>query len=287
MGNGEFAYYNGFIYFAPPGNMIAEVDLTTMKVTTLETADMIWMAGLSADEEYVYYRSLDNYYKMTPDGKNSEVISHYSDPNAAYRYNDGKDSFYIQHGILGDFYHEDLETGEVTMLMEFTKYYYVDEDYVYVIAKDPSWTDTTRLALYRSERDKFDFKKIKLDLEPLAMVIQDGVMYLNQARYFGLRYLELEEISDLEQNYQTNSLPINTLTFQPVAGKIFYVEDAREETMDMRFYDLETGEISDVIFEDVYVFCVVADRYVCVHTENSMGIYDAVKGEHLQFLVTE
>ena len=301
MGNGEFAYYNGFIYFAPPGNMIAEVDLSTMKVATFEVSSSMWIAGLEADSEHIYFTTLDGRRSLTTDGKTEAASVAYSDPEGLwYRYNQGTDSFYIQSGLMGDLYYEDLETHEVTKLLDEVAHFGLDGQYIYAVANQQNVEGEKTFLnngkyLYRIDRETFAYEIIHLVTEdgsvfkPIKFTIVDNVLYADQAGTYQLYYIDLETIGSLEKTYEVTALPMQTLDFRVIGNQVFYVPDDREEILprNMYIYNLETGETSDVIFEDVYVFCVVADRYVCVHTENSMGIYDAVKGEHLQFLVTE
>ena len=303
MGAGEFAYYDGFIYFAPPGDIIAEVDLSTMKIAVLDIPCGTWIPNMTTDGEYIYFDATgggEGRYRISADGKVLEKVSGYLDQAGAYRYNDGTDSFYLKGGVNGPLCYENLETHEVTQLFEAGRSFYVDEDYIYAVIWEEGF-QTTRL--YRSKRDVYDFQEIKLIssesgevLKPLIVFVRDNTMYICEKGTFRVHTLDLSAVTSLDQSYVAQGLPVQSLTFYLAGDKLVYQESIYDpdlkldgstggiRTHGVYAYDMKTGETDGILDERVYAMCALADRYVCMHTsDGSMCIFDLEKWEYLAF----
>lgn len=303
MGVGEFAYYDGFIYFAPPGDIIAEVDLSTMTVAVLDIPCGTWLPNLTTDGEYVYFDAEGGgggRYRISTDGKTLERVKGYLDQAGTYRYTVGNDSYYIKEGKGGSLCHENMETHEVTQLFDRVSAYYIDETYIYAVAfkEEPSGSAGGSY-LFRSNLENIEFEEIKMvtsdtgvEFCPVMVVISDGIMYMDQQGGFSIYTLDLSQVDSLDKTYTVEPLPMASLTYQVIGDKLIYTDDRcvfdengqlLEKLGDdgLYIYDLKTGETSEMIFPEVYAFCVLADRYIGAHFGDSMGIYDMEKGEYL------
>ena len=299
MGAGEFAYYDGFIYFAFPGNTIAEVDLSTMKIATIENEYGTWIPNLSTDGEYLYIDTNgggEGWYRISTDGKILERMYGYMDEDASFRYNDGTDSYYLKGGYV--FCHEDLETHEITVIVDEARSYYLDDEYIYVVAygeRDADGVRDTSLLRTRRDSEEYEFEEIKLissetgeKIRPINVIVKDGMLIVNEVLSYRAYSLDMSEVTSLDETYTATALPVTTLFFYKVGDWLVYKQDTfKGDTEDKGFvyaYNLKTGETEGILGEQIYVMCVLADRYVCIHTfAGNMCIFDLEKWEYLEF----
>ena len=301
MGNGEFAYYDGFIYFAPPGNIIAEVDLSTMKIAVLDIPCGTWIPNMTTDGEYIYFDATgggEGRYRISADGKVLERVKGYLDQAGTYRYNEGIDSFYLKGGLNGPLCYENLETHEVTELLDMARSYNLDEDFVYGVSIELK-DDYAETYLYYGRRDNFDLQKIQLVSEetgqqicPIYVAIYGNVMYVNEGNTYQVYEVDISAGLSPDEVCTAKPLPVYGLAFYRAGDYIVYERNSFTVELDgeecVYAYNLKTGETEGILDEGIYMMCALADRYVCMHTsDGSMCIFDLEKWEYLAFDLDE
>lgn len=257
MGQGTFAYENGFIYFAD-GNDIYEYDMETGKTIVINAKSIGMYSSLYSQGQYIYFAN-SGLSRITKDGKKIDKV--FERNGSCYMlYIDGTDAYYID-GIGGSMYHRDLESDKETEILLEVEAYYVDDKNVYAIAK----TDGVN-HLFISGRDQIDFKEVELSFVPIKVFAANGCLYMAEQGKWQI----IKHSSEGEER-----LPIYSYYYQVIGDKIIYQEDQESGFDLLMIYDMAAGE-RETICENVSNFNVFDDKFVCIDcVNNEAGRFEA------------
>lgn len=244
MGNGKFAYDNGFIYFTDLEN-IYEYDISTGK-TIFFSAKSDDVRSLFVKDKNVFF-SCNGLNSITRDGKKKKVIFERQDGCLQLYVND--DVAYYLDSIEGSLYRRKLDSKEETLFNNVLSYY-VDEKNIYVVSNNGENT-----ALYISPKTKIEFSKITLSFEPIAVFAHSNKIYLSAKSTY--------QIVELYNNTET-VIPITTTYYQIVNNQIIYLDSKTYENscFDLMCYDISTNTTA-IICENVFDFNVF-DELICM-----------------------
>lgn len=252
MGNGEFAYYDGMIYFTDYYN-IFEYSTETDKLIGFDSNHMRVM-NLMVSQDNIYFKS-DGINCITKNGKKSRLLFD-RDGLCTHTYIEGNTAFYLD-GICGDFISRNISQSTEALIDKNVISYYVDNNNVYYIT---DVNNSKRLKVYDRETLQTDI--IHLTFEPVTVIANANKLYLTKSEEYQLLCIS---------NGSEIVLPINAYFFQVIGDKIFYLDEntLNNSCCSLKMYDIVTGTV-DLLYENVFCFCVLEDRYVCVH----IGTYD-------------
>lgn len=251
MGGGMFAYGNGFVYYCDTYKYIYEYDIDSKKTVRLEMDDVKGMlaSNLFLSQDYIFYGE-DKVLYMSKDGKEKGVLYTPKTFRCLRTFADGQDLFYID-GLDGNLYHGNLTTGEETTLARVVNGYYVDDNSIYVIAKE----DGDVWQLFVSGRNEFRFTPVELSFVPIAVVADGDALYLSkQGSWQIIKY----------QDGKETEYPIQSWYYQVLGDAIYYLDknEFKNSCYTLKKYDMNTGKITHVC-NMVFRFCILEGRYVC------------------------
>ena len=239
-GQGKYVYDRGYIYYGERGviRQISLEDGSEKQITLQDKSDV--PVYLFTSEDYLYYvDTYDRLVRIRFDGTESETVWEgsfrraYAEGSVLYS-NDGE-SLCVT----------DLNTGEVTVLLDNCREYYVDGDNIYALTGEKS------NIILRSDKNTIGFEEISLSFYP-SQIVADGedlyiAKFLRKGNYQIVHYRDGVE----------TPLPIGSWHYQVFDGCILYLEDQT-----VKSYELATGRITQ-LRENVYQFSILEDRYIC------------------------
>ena len=244
MGNGKFAYCGEFIYFTNYLN-IYEYDTETGTTVVLDSksADV---RNIYVQDEYVYFSS-EGLKRIRKDGKRIQQVFE-REGGCLQLYVEDENAFYL-NSIEGSLYHRDIKNGTETELMNDVLSYFVDEEKLYVVAKEDGIP-----YLYASAKDSINFTKQELAFAPIGVISEDDSLYLSErGSYQIIKCTQEEEVR----------LPIYATYFQVIDDKVIYMDSNTYQNgcFDLVIYNMQSGE-STLVYQGVYDFCVLGDEYI-------------------------
>lgn len=259
MGDGEFAYYNGMIYFTDYFN-IFEYDTESNKLVGYNSKHSR-IKSLFASEDNVYFSDSGLHY-ITKDGKTVNEV--FEREGICAKLFVEEDTVYLLDGIGGDLISHNIKDGSETVISKFVSTYYVDDENIYLINETPKGTKLTRY-----ERETAITVDVELSFSPVSVISHEDDVYLSTS--------ETYQIIRITNNIET-ALPINAYYFQIVDNKLFFLDENTFENScyTLKMYDMTTNE-TVILFENVFNFCVLESRFVCAHigtTNERYTFYD-------------
>lgn len=253
MGNGKFAYDNGFIYYTDRAN-IFEYD-TVNKKTVSFSSQSDDVRSMFVQDKYVYFAS-DGLKRITKDGKKHENV--FDCENGCLQLYIENDNAYFLNSIEGTLFCKNVQSLEEKALLENVMAYYVDNEKIYAVAKE---NDTPYLFI--SPKESFDFKKQNLSFEPIAVFVDNGEIFLSKRVDYQIIHCSADE---------ETSLPIYSVYYQVLDDKLFYLdsETYKNGCFSLMMYDITTQE-KTVIFENVFDFNILQDNYICVQCSTNQN----------------
>jgi len=286
MGGDQFAYRDGFVYFADLRSLY-EFDIetgVTVSLSAASSSDIFPYRSLFVTDDRVYYACNGLHY-VTRDGKEQGTVFESPENPHMFLYSDENDLYYRktlrdEEGIpYESLFHRNLETGTETELMPHMYYncYYVDDEYIYVTTEEQH-DQFDNHKLMRSRRDNIQFEEIPISCSPFYAISGEDGLYLTAFQKNLMHY----------QDGVEKELPFLTSTFQVVGNCILYKGKADSQTCSkscapLMCYDLQTGQTT-TIYHSVYRFAVLnAGRYLCYwradYSHQQWYLYDMTTGE--------
>lgn len=247
MGNGKFAYNNGFIYFTDLTN-IYEYDTVSKKTISFNSkSDDV--RSMFVKDQYVYF-ACNGLNRITKDGKKKNYIFE-SDNGTLQMFVDGKTAYYLD-GIEGILYSRNIETSEETEIYSSVLAYFVDQQSIYIVAKENGVN-----SLYVSNKSTLELKKKLLSFEPISIYSTEDGIYLSAKSTY--------QIIQCKSDDNEIQLPISAVYYQVLNNHLYYLDSETFENgcFSLKSYDILTGKIS-LIFENVFDFNIVNKNYICV-----------------------
>ena len=246
MGNGKFAYDNDFSYFTDLQN-IFEYDIKNKKTIFFNSKSQI-VRSMFVKNEYIYF-ACDGLNRISKDGKKKENIFT-CDKGCLQLYIDGNDAYYLD-SIGGSLFYKNLSSLDEILVFDNVMSYYVDENNIYVIAKDED-----KNALFVSEKVNIDFKKEKISFEPIAIfVVKDEWFISKRGSHQIIQYT----------NGQTKELPITSSYYQVFDDNIIYLDSGtyKNGCFSLMMYNINSNK-KTLISENVFDFNILSDNYICM-----------------------
>lgn len=244
MGNGKFAYCGDFIYFTDYLN-IYEYDTETGITVVLDSKSED-VRNIYIQDEYVYFSS-EGLKRIRKDGKKVQQMFE-REGGCLQLYIEDKNAFYLD-SIEGSLYHRDIQDGTETELMKRVLSYFVDEEDIYVVAKEEETP-----YLYVAEKNNMKFTKQEFSFEPIGVLSKDGSLYMTErGSYQLIKYSQGNE----------ERLPVYGVYFQVVGDKVIYMDSNTYQNgcFDLVVYNMQLGE-STTVYQGVYDFCVLGNEYI-------------------------
>ena len=275
MGQGKFAYSNGFIYFCSESKTVYEYDMESGVTVTLDLKDIGMPWGMFVSEDYIFLASGGIRY-ISKDGK-KEGTPFAREDGCKQFFADGADGFYLNY-VGESLFHRNMNTGEETELLSGVNGYYVDDSFIYAaVISEESYQ------LFRGSRTDFRFEAVELNVEPIAVNAgADGIFLSSKGSYQIVWYKDGTE----------TQLPIYGTYYQNIGGSIIYSDSTEYKNgcFPVKKYDLQTGETT-LLCENVFDFCVLEERYVCCQcrtgNETFYDLIDLQNGEPVRMYPPE
>lgn len=274
MGNGRFAYRDGFLYMADL-NGIYEYDMQTGKGVYLSREMPGFSNGLIVTENHIGYS--DNGLKiMSKDGKASETVFEKND-GCLYLYIDGEEMFYLD--AKQSLNQKDLAKNDFgACILEDVLTYHVTEEYIYAAI-----VDGEKYSAVYSKRAPIEFREIKLSIEPIVVLSEGENLFFSEASTYQITHYV---------NGNERKLPIHSLYYQILDGHLIYTDENtfEDNTFSVKAYNLESGD-ELVLCDSVFDFCILDNRYVAFWVWEEQGqhwaYYDWQTKEMKQIFPTE
>ena len=125
--------------------------------------------------------------------------------------------------------------------------------------------------LYKSNLNEIDFQPVSLSFSPIRVIAIDDTLYLSKKGIW--------DIIMYKDGIET-TLPIYSFDYQVLGNQIIYID---RSTNILNLYNLETGEIRTLFENDVYTFCILAERYIGIQSSNTYYLYD-LESETLELM---
>lgn len=262
MGQGKFAYSNGFIYFSDFGK-IYEYNTQNGKTVVLPLDKVsTYPTSLFVSSNAVWFSDYKGLQYITKDGKKQDKLFE-RDGKCVQFYADEMDAYYLS-GVEGSLYHRDMSTGTETQLISYVNGYYVDNNSIYAVAKRDGKKDNEWM-LYQKRRSDAEFEEISLSFQPIAVNVLGDTIYLAQRKTY--------QITKYKNGVET-PLPIYGTYFQAIDDCIIYSDSTgfKNSCFPIKNYNMNTGE-NALLCENVYDFCIFEDRYLCCECIRSSEVY--------------
>ena len=254
MGLGRAAYDGENVYFlAHDGaeNVLYTYNVATEQVETMYLQDDTPVrASLYVHEEYIYYGNSGENGGLTRISKDGEISEQVINHGEGFQqiFIDDKNA-YILEAVEGGLFEQSLEDGSEKELFSNVLGYFVDDENVYVIARE---NDVPYLFI--AEKASMMFEKQNLSFTPISIYVEDGELYLaKQEDYQIVRVCDGKE----------KELPIYGTYYQVAEDKIVYLDAMTYEDScyDLMSYDMVTEE-SYEISQKVFDFAVFGDEFI-------------------------
>lgn len=260
---GYFAYDNGDIYCADSNGRIYRYNIATGEsVECILTDEMAAPKQLFVTDRYILYTNKwMDLYALPKDGSNEEPV--YQGILSSRVYAEGS-TLYTPDAML------DLYTGEIQQWPVELLNYHVDEDFMYAITADDTYT------VLKAPKGTMDFETIDVGVRPIQILAHGDDLYMAEmGTYEIIRF----------RDGKTTRLPVRALEYQILDGKLIYRDEDSRGTF-LKSYDLETGEI-ETLCEKAFSFSVLNDQYICVFCakgqERYYTIIDTLNGTTTRF----
>ena len=262
MGQGNFAYSDGSVYYSAPGYIYCiDVQTGAVQMNVLENK-YTHPFNLIATEDYiVYQKDYETVEIIRKDGSSTETII-YQGIYSTHLYADGM-RLYTNSGteMLRRI---DLQTGEIHDLLPDVNTYYVDDTYIYATQ--------TGMGNYflRSRKDVIDFEKIQLSFYPIKIFADGEDLYFCEGGY-GRSYKLIHYRNGVETR-----LPICAYDYQILDGHVIYRDETDSKLL--KSFNLSTGE-TQVLCDTLFDFSILEGRYICsLCYGGAVEIYDWQNG---------
>ena len=243
-GSGRFFFLDNDIYFEESGQGILRLDTQSGSMDTIPTRDTGLRSLFMLNGRLGYVREFQDVLLQTESGTGWEVLLSGSYPrmhlDGTFLYSD--DGTRLQR--------TDITTGVHTVLAQDTHGYFLDDNYLYVLAGNRG------NVFLKSEKAHISFEEIPLSFYPAAIYVDGEDIYLS--RYAALEAGEPNFRVIHYRDGKETPLPIYSAILQAVGNTIYYLQNNTLKT-----YHTDTGAIT-VLQEDVYEFSILEDRYLCI-----------------------
>ena len=243
-GSGRFLFHDGQIFFEEPYQGILALNTQNRSVNTISTQDTGLRSLFILNGRLGYVRGFQDVVLQKEDSIGWDVLFSGSYPRMHL---DGS-FLYSDNGM--QLQRTDLATGEATVLANDTHGYFVDEEYLYVLAGGRG------NVFLRSRKDAVSFEEIPLSFYPAAIYVDGEDIYLS--RYAALAEGEPNfRVIHYRDGVET-PLPIYSSLLQAVGNTIYYLQNNTLKT-----YNTDTGAI-EILQDRVFEFSILEERYLCI-----------------------
>lgn len=255
MGLGRAAYDGENVYFLS-NEIVYSYNVNSNELEELHLQDETPVrTSMFVQDEFIYYASVgenSGLKRISKDGVTVEQIMDYE--NGFQQIFLDEKNAYILESIEGSLVVKDLQTGEEKELFSSVLSYFVDEDKVYVIAREYEIP-----YLYIARKAELQFVKQDLSFVPIAIYVDDNELYLAQQGDY-----QIVKINDGEEE----KLPVFATYYQVIDGKIIYLDATTyfDSCFDLVSYDMKSGQ-SEVICENVFDFAVLDADYIYIQCD--------------------
>ena len=261
MGLGRAAYDGENVYFlAHEGSkdVVYSYNVGTEQLESMNLQDNTPVrASMFVNDEYIYYGNTGEnggLSRISIDGTISEQVLEYGE-GFQQIFLDEKNA-YILESIDGGLYVQSLLDDSKEELFSSVLSYFVDEDEIYVIAREKDVP-----CLFVAEKNSMKFEKQNLSFTPIAIYVQEEGMYL--ARQGDYQIVKV-------RNGKEEVLPINGTYYQVIDDKVVYLDSKTfvDSCFDLVSYDIVTEE-SCVISQNVFDFAVLGEEYIYLQCDTA------------------
>ena len=255
MGLGRAAYDGENVYYLA-NDVVYSYNVNSKELEEFQLQDETPVrTSMFVQDEFIYYGSVgenSGLKRISKDGVTVEQVMDYE--NGFQQIFLDEKNAYILESIEGSLVVKDLQTGEEKELFSSVLSYFVDEDKVYVIARENNTP-----YLFVADKATLQFSKQDLSFVPIAIYVDDNELYLAQQGDY-----QIIKISDREEE----KLPIFGTYYQVIDGKIIYLDSTIyfDSCFDLVSYDLKSGQ-SEIICENVFDFAVLDADYIYIQCD--------------------
>lgn len=255
MGLGRAAYDGENVYFLS-NDVVYTYNISSKELDELQLHEETPVhTSMFVQDEFIYYGSIgenSGLKRISKDGATAEQVMNY-EKGFQQIFIDEKNA-YILESIEGALVVKDLQTGKEDELFSHVLSYFVDEEKVYVVARE---NDTPYL--FVADKATLQFAKQELSFTPISIYVANEELYLAQQGDY-----QIVRISDGEEE----KLPLYGTYYQVVDGKMIYLDSTTfsDSCFDLVFYDLKSG-LSEVICENVFDFALLDANYIYIQCD--------------------
>jgi len=255
MGLGRAAYDGENVYFLA-NDVVYSYNVNSNELEELQLQDETPVrTSMFVQDEFIYYGSVgenSGLKRISKDGTTAEQVMDY-EKGFQQIFIDEKNA-YILESIEGALVVKDLQTGKEDELFSHVLSYFVDEEKVYVIARE---NDTPYL--FVADKATLQFAKQELSFTPISNYVANEELYLAQQGDY-----QIVRINDGVEE----KLPLYGTYYQVVDDKMIYLDSTTffDSCFDLVFYDLKSG-ISEVICENVFDFALIDANYIYIQCD--------------------
>ena len=257
MGLGRAAYDGENVYFLA-NESVYSYNVNSKELEELQLQDETPVrTSMFVQDEFIYYGSIGENSGLKRISKDGATIEQVIDYEKGFQqiFIDEKNA-YILESIEGSLVVKELQTGEKKELFSSVLSYFVDEDKVYVIARE---NDTPYL--FEADKAILQFAKQDLSFTPISIYVANEKLYLAQQGDY-----QIVRISDGVEE----KLPLYGTYYQVIDDKIIYLDSTTyfDSCFDLAFYDLKSG-LSEVICENVFDFALLDANYIYIQCDTT------------------
>lgn len=276
MGMGAFAARDEYIFFSDDRGIWA-YDMLEKKTTLVNGGEVGKCAYINVLPDYIYYTDPagKGIYRLNRNNGASEQVL---ENGGRWLYIDGEQCYYLVDGASetlpgAALYCNDLTFQNPKLISENVISYYAEQIRgelsadVFVIALDPE-DPTTQVMLRTDARDIYLSKMITSYTPGTVFGTYDYQLHTATAQLlwepFSYQVMRHENVA------KEMPLPIYSRNVQFLGEKLIYLDDltAADGKYTLKSYDPETEQIR-TLWEDVWEFCILQDRYICIRCADS------------------
>lgn len=247
MGRCEAAYDGENVYFIDKGSDNLYIyNVSSGATTSISFESEIGVrANIFVQEQYIYYAGNDGLKRVSKDGKHIEQVFEHG---LVQIYVDGNDIIFLEGIESSLFYRNHAENVEQEILKNVLSYY-VDETHIYAVARENDIP-----FLFIADRGNMEFKKESLSFIPIAVYVEDNILYLAEQGSY-----QLIKVSEGKEE----KLPIYSTHYQIKNNQIAYLDEKKGENTfpTLRTYDMVSKD-GQIIAENVSDFGLFEDKYI-------------------------
>ncbi len=293
MGINLFDMRDDFVYFTDHSD-IYEYDMRSGKTIRLGLNSKFILGDLNVHYRNITYSTLENGVSgigvVSRDGKTVSLLPSISSDSAI-------SNVYIENDVCyyktnGELIRQNInsEKREILVSKDFLEQegmsliitYYVSDDSIYLSTypHTEDYKNGEPTALYVSSKDEIDFKKIPIEdpnIKPNQFLLVDDILYVCRTNPFALFTMKTDGTF-------IEDLPISSPNFRVLDNFLYYI-DITNNTLNS--YNLETGEIRQIIQGSFDEFSLLQDRYIGAWSMDAIYLYDIQTGESVNMIADE